>query len=396
MDQKSGAVKANYSLPALTVLCYGTLFLFGWTDILRASAIPRISGEFGVTDSFISIQLFLSTLCLMLGVFTGGKLIGKYSYKPVILLCYCFIAAGCLLIQLVPAPHFLFVILTYMILNFGCGFIDSGINSLGGRIFLTHTALMVNIMHFCYGSGGIFGSILGGKFASAGIPWQTSYLPSAIFAVLLLIYGFTLKFPKTQTDENAIPIKHKLFTKKLLLLATTAGFCIVLQVIIGSWMVNLLVKGEQWSAQAAADYMMIFFIMFTLSRIFAGLFAEKIGYVRMVFIGFIGALLLFSIGFFGRIYILLPLAGLFIGSPLPMVLSIAIKEYPVGNSSMISFIMGFGAFMNMTLSQTVGVANDLIGVRNGIGIFVLYALLAIYLLYLTRKNLDCVKRGEIR
>lgn len=392
MDQKSASIKSSgFSLPALSLLCFGTLFLFGWTDILRASAIPRITGEFGISDSIISLQLFLSTLCAMCGVFLGGRLIEKIGFKPVLLLCYSLITVGCLLLQIAKAPHYLVVLAVYMLMYFGFGFIDSGINSLGGRIFITHTALLVNIMHFCYGSGGIFGSVLGGKFAAANFPWQSSYLLSAGVALALLLYTVFLKFPPLQNQPDEAHVHHKIFSKKLLLLAAVAGFCIVLQVIIGSWMVNLLVLGEGWTAQKGADYMMLFFIMFTLSRIFAGIFAEKIGYVRMVYIGFFGSLLLFSAGFFGRIYILLPLAGFFIGSGLPMVLSIAMKEYPVRNAPVISFIMGAGALMNMTLSQTVGLANDWIGIKNGIGIFILYAVIAIILLTFSRRELERVK-----
>lgn len=384
----------NYK--TLSALCFAGLFLFGWTDILRASAIPKISVEFAVSDSLISLMLFICTLCAVVGIMLGSKIITKYGYKTVITLGFSLLLAGSVCLLFVPPPNFIMLILAYMLTNFGFGFIDGGINSLGGRIFVSSTALMVNIMHFCFGMGSTFGSLVGGSVAASAVRWPYSYLTSVVMAVLLLIFVLSIKFPPSQTITNGKAVVHKLFTRKLLTLAITAGMCVVLQVIIGSWLVNLLVKGENWSAQAAAGYLMLFFIMFTLSRMIAGIFAKKIGYFKTIYIGLIGAIILFSIGLLTRTYILLPLSGLFVGCGLPTVLAIAIKEYPVANAPVISFIMATGGIVNMTLTQTVGVANDLVGIKNGIGIFVLFAVTAMVLLTSVRKQLDCVKRGDIR
>ena len=136
-----------------------------------------------------------------------------------------------------------------------------------------------------------------------------------------------------------MPAAQMLKNKKVWLIVATLGFCTVAELGMANWLVNFLQEVRGMGVEQSSSYMTFFFAAFMLGRLVGGYIAEKIGYIRIIMYFAIISMVLFVSGMFldNSFAFLFSCIGFFVSIMFPTMMSVIMKEFPNGTSS----IMGF-------------------------------------------------------
>ena len=181
---------------------------------------------------------------------------------------------------------------------------------------------------------------------------------------------------------------------KVWLFVLVIGLLVVVEIGTGNWLVSYLGGTYGMSEGESAQWLSLFFLFFTLGRLFGGYIIERVGYVRSIGV-FIIAVVALDVGGFalGRPgVIMFSLTGFFISIMYPTFMAMIMKEFPVATSSVMGFVIAAVAAFGMLMNWVVGQTSDLLGVAAGYGSFMLYAILALALLMVLNRRLTFNKK----
>jgi fucose permease len=374
----------------LFIIIYATMFLFGLVENIKGVSYPLIKTEFNAPyDSqggLVSVTWFgYVFFCL-----TAALFMQRFGIKKSILAGYLLVAAGA--IATLTAPSFWTVGLTLLIINAGFGFFEVGANALATVVFTSRAALMMNLMHFFYGFGAIAGPKTAGVLTdSMGMSWREVYvvilIPVALVFFFILFTRFRGQAGENQSEEAPARItfwgalRHPI----VWLFCLTLGFMEVIEFGAANWG-GLYLKDVYGldPRVVGASFVSTFYILFTLARLFGGLLIERVGYIRSMYFALAGAIVLFFAGFsLGREGIwVLPFTGLFIGIMWPTLMAIAIKTFGQDTPTVSAVIITVSGAVNGIFQYIIGLTNQYVGEAWGYRSCLLYAVVALFLLYL--------------
>lgn len=374
---------------ALIILAFLMMATFGFITNIKGVVLPSIKDYFSVTYGQIGLMLFLASLGFTFGTFLGGLAGDKYGQKKVLLVGFLLLGLGMGLMPL--AESFYFLVIIMFLNNIGMGTIEIGVNSLGAKIFLKNTAVMMNLLHLFYGVGATIGPKYTGLMLANNFKWQNTYFYTLALVAVIFIYLLFSNFPEQKnTDKNIkIPIKVMARDSKIWLFAAVLGFAVVLELGIGNWLVNFLQEVRHLDENSSSFYLSFFFITFTIGRLVGGYLAEKMGYVKIILYFSIASILLFLTGLIieGWGIILFSLIGFFASIMYPTMMVIIMKEYKENTSGAMGFIVTTAILINMIFNWLIGKSTDFFGVFYGFSSILIYTTLIIFFLLLLEKKL---------
>lgn len=389
MDNLITTPKKN-SVVVLYIIIYATMFLFGLVENIKGVSFPLIKAEYGVAyDSqggLVSATWFGYVIfCLAASLFMH-----RFGIKKSILAGYLMVCAGA--VATLIAPSFWAATFTLLIVNAGFGFFEVGTNALGTVVFTSRAALMMSLMHFFYG----FGAILGPKAAgvltgSFNLGWRQVYLAIIIPTALVFLYVLFTRF-SGRTDENSavesplrISFATALRNPLVWLFCLTLGFMEVIEFGAANWG-GLYLKDVYGldPRVVGASFVSMFYILFTISRLFSGLAIEKIGYMRSLYIALGCSILLFIVGFaLGRSGILvLPFTGFFIAIMWPTMMAVGMQVFGPDAPVYTSVIITVSGAINGIFQLVIGFTNHLAGEAWGYRSCLIYAFVVLIMLSL--------------
>src|SRR5690606_12869846 len=136
-------------------------------------------------------------------------------HKKVLLLAFLILIVS---LGLMPLSNRFIILISLMFcMNLGLGTIEISVNSLGAKIFIKNTALMMNLLHLFYGLGATIGPRYAGLMLSKNFSWQYIYFYSLLLAAIIFIFIFLLKFPESKSEKESkkIPINSIISDKKI-------------------------------------------------------------------------------------------------------------------------------------------------------------------------------------
>jgi fucose permease len=378
----------------LFIIIYATMFLFGLVENIKGVSFPLIKTEFGASyDSqggLVSMTWFGYVLfCLAASLF-----LHRFGSKKAVMAGYVLVAVGA--IATLFAPSFWAAGLTLLVVNAGFGFFEVGTNALATVVFTARAALLMNLMHFFYG----FGAILGPKTAglltdSFNYSWREVYI--AILVPVALVFFFILFTringqggePGAAEAPARISFLTILRSPVVWLFCLALGFMEVVEFGAANWG-GLYLKDVYGldPRVTGASFVSMFYILFTISRLFSGLAIERIGYVRSLYIALGATAALFLAGFgLGEAGIwVLPFTGFFIAILWPTIMAVAMQVFGSDSPAVTSVIITLSGAVNGVFQLVIGLTNQYAGPAWGYRSCFLYALLAILMLYmLTRR-----------
>jgi fucose permease len=273
---------------------------------------------------------------------------------------------------------------------------------------------MMNLSHFFYGLSSIAAPVFAASMISWNVlggelGWRGMYLMILSFSLLPIIPSLFGKFPKeSHEEEERVSFAFLLREPIAWLIVVILSFGVISELAIGSWLVNFLINAYDWNIEDASGMLSIFFIFFTLSRLFLGPITDKIGYTIsiMIFSAFSGICSLAAIIIGESGAILFAIAGIGIAPIYPTVMAILAKRYPKGTGTAITFtvtLMGIASvignlligfiidFVSKIFSKHERVENEVIGLQAGYGFIAILALLCsacCIILYITLRRRD--------
>lgn len=137
-----------------------------------------------------------------------------------------------------------------------------------------------------------------------------------------------------------------------------------------------------------AGFVSLFYILFTLSRLFSGWMIERVGYLRSLQMAVVATMLSFLVGFAagrGGIWVL-PVTGLFIAIMWPTVMAVAMQVFAGDAPVATSAIITISGAINGVFQLVIGLTNHYAGFAWGYRSCLLYAAVVLVMLQLLSRQ----------
>lgn len=291
----------------LLVVIYIAFIGLGVPDSLIGSAWPAIHTELDIPVEAVSVITLLISGCTVLSSMFSAKILNKFGTAKVTAFSTAMTAAALLGYSFVPS--FWFMIPLAVVLGFGAGAIDSGLNN---YVAIHCKASHMNFLHCFYGVGVSLSPYLMSQ-ALSNIGWRGGYryafyVQAAIAIMLILSIPLWKKSSSAEQaeEEKSINLSVLQMAKMsqvrlvwLIMLVTNA-----IEYACGVWGSTYLVQEKGFGTKYGALALTIYYVGMSIGRFASGLLADKISTWKRIGIG--TAILAPAV-----IVMLLPLSGVF-------------------------------------------------------------------------------------
>jgi fucose permease len=376
------------------------MFLFGFLENIKGVSYPLIKTEFGVSYDEQGRMVSLLSFSYTFFCVAAGFILSRFGLKKVYLLGFVFALLG--LSSIFFAPGF-WISAVCLFFVFSCfGLFEIGINGLASILFTKKAALFLNLLHFMYGVGAVFGPKAAGMLCNMeGISWRHVYLFSIPLVLIFFIPAAAAKYPKPEDGRsgdspaeraesspperaesspperaagspagNARPgtFTGALRTPMVWFFGLILGLMMSVEMATSNW--GSLYFQDVYGMDpttTGAGFVSSFFVLFTLSRLVSGFMIEKIGYIKSLLGAVLIIAVIFVAGFtLGRMGIyVLPVLGFFIAILWPTIMAVAIGFFGVNAPVMTSAVIAIGGLFNALMQLSTGYINRYAGAAWG-------------------------------
>ncbi|MBU3130605.1 MFS transporter [Clostridium tagluense] len=353
--------------------------------------IPSFKLDFNIDNTGIGIMIFIGSLAYISFSYIGGILCEKIGQKRVIVLGLSCMVLSLALMSVVDS--YTFFLINMFIMNIGLALTSISINTLVPVLLLSYQAILMNIIHFCYGVGGATGQALGGILMTKGFTWRNIYLGISLLFVILLIAFTFIKMPHTHkySESNKINKLDLLKNKIIYFYVFALGFYVFSEVATVSWLVNYIKDNYKYNSSKSAFYSVMFLVIFSIGRLVGGFVVEKLGYLKTTMGSLIIAVCLFTLGLVvgEKGLIIISVSGLFFAITFPTLVLTISKVFKQNTAYITGVIVTLTSSINMLLNLVIGKLNDRVGTYFAfymIPISLIISIIFIYLIYINTKS----------
>ena len=274
----------------LLFLAYIAFIALGMPDGLLGIAWPSMRTDFSLPLDAVGMLLFASVTGYMISSFLSGTLISRMGVGS--LLTTSCILTGIALLGYTLAPSWWMLVSLGVVGGLGAGAIDAGLNTYMAANFGEG---VMQWLHASYGIGITLGPVIMTLALATRDSWRVGYRFVSGFQFLMAIsFLLTISFwdangnqsldgkqVKRLTDYKT-PIGDTLREVKVWLSVLLFFLYVGAEISMGTWIYTLLTESRGVSEQAAGFWTGSFWATFTLGRILAGIFANRLGIHSLV------------------------------------------------------------------------------------------------------------------
>ena len=369
------------------------MVVFGVVENLKGVTFPLIKDVFNASYDFQGYLVSISWYGYVIFCLVSAVVTERYGTKMGVVLGYVCTLVGCIVTAFVP--NFLSVIISLMVVWMGFGFWEVGNNALAQKIFTKNSAVYLNLMHFFYGIGAIFGPQIATfllQFSTTSYKgvYKLISIPILLIFLVLLFTPFNLSSSSEcegnvdpSTPQVKLTVGGAMKMPYVWLCSITLGFMEVIEFSAANWgglyyrdVYGLSIEKE------GATFVSMFYILFALTRLLSGFIIEKLGYYTSLFLSLIIVILIYIIGFLlGKIGIwVIPFTGLFIGIQFPTFMCLLMQIFKENTSLISSVVIFLSGATNGLIQLLIGYINEYIGNEWGYRATILYTLIPLILL----------------
>jgi fucose permease len=374
------------------------MILNAMAENTRGIFIPSFKSDFSIDNSGIGVMLFIGSLAYILFSYIGGILCEKMGQKRVIILGVSFMVLSLVLLSVVDS--YMGFLIGMFIMNIGLSLASIAINTIVPVLLISYQAILMNLIHFCYGVGGASGQAISGVLMSRGFTWRNIYLGISILFIILLISFAFIKMPHTHKHNqgNKVSILNVLKDKVVFFYVFALGFYVFAEVATTSWLVNYIKDNYKYDSSKSAFYSVMFLVIFSIGRLVGGFVVEKLGSLKTIMGSLIIAVSLFTLGLVTgeKGLIVISISGFFFAITFPTLVLTISKVFKQNTSYITGVIVTLTSSVNMLLNLIIGKLNDKIGTYFAfymIPISLVISIIFIYLIYINTKVNFIVDRG---
>ena len=289
----------------LLIVIYVVFISLGLPDSLFGVSWPVVHLEFGIQESFASLYSIIIGVCTGGVSFVSGKLIRKFGTGKVTLFSIFLTAAGLVGISL--APNIYVMIIFSVILGYGAGAIDTGLNNF---VSLHYKAQHMNWLHCFWGIGVTVSPLIMSQFLTGETgSWRGGYRVVALMQVIIaLVVLCTLPKWKGLEGDNSAEFEEKtdksfieIFKIKGVITSTVSlGLYCSMEFLLGTWGATYIVNTLGLSPDTAAMWVSLYYGGIMVGRVISGFVSMKFSDNTLIRGGII-------VSFIGMIILLLPI-----------------------------------------------------------------------------------------
>ncbi len=310
----------------LLAVIYAAFISLGLPDGALGVAWPFMRQDFGKPLEAAGLLTIILTICSAVSSIFGSRLTARFGIGILTLASCLMTAAGLLGYSL--APVFIALIPAVLLLGFGQGAIDAGLNS---YVASHYSSRHMNWLHSCWGIGATAGPAVITAAIAAGMGWRTGYrilalMQGSVAVLLFLSLGLwqrvhTLRTARTSpasetaagtapaypgTDDRTKPAHthpavcdQKKENRAAAAQVAIFALYVSCEFAVGLWGYSLLVESRGVSAVTAGIWMAAYYGAITGGRLVTGMVVNRLGNKLMIRLGL-------SVAFFGLMLLLLP------------------------------------------------------------------------------------------
>lgn len=289
----------------LLAVIYIVFISLGLPDSVFGVAWPVLHNDLGIAENFASVYSIIVGICTSAVSIVAGVLIRKFGTAKITAVSILLTIIG--LVGISFAPNVAVMIVFAVILGYGAGAIDTGLNNF---VSLHYKAQHMNWLHCFWGIGVTLSPIIMSFFLKDGSSWRNGYRAIALIqAVILVIVIVSLPlWKKADTPLNNEVKEEKkdksfieiLKTNGLVSSIVALGFYFAMENLIGTWGASYLVHIYSLDASTASKWVSLYFGGIMIGRFISGFIALKCSDNTLIRLG-VGA------SFIGIIFMLLPI-----------------------------------------------------------------------------------------
>lgn len=272
----------------LLVVIYVAFIGLGVPDSLIGSAWPAIHSQMSIPVEAVSVLTFIISGCTVLSSMFSAGILNKFGTSKVTAFSTAMTAAA--LFGFSEASSFGFMLPLAVLLGLGAGAVDSGLNN---YVAVHFKASHMNFLHCFYGVGVSLSPYLMSQ-ALSDVGWRGGYryafYVQAVISILLII-SLPLWKRTASAEETGEEKKVNLSLFQMakmseirlvwvIMLATNA-----IEYACGVWGSTYLVSEKDFSTEAGALALTVYYVGMSVGRFVSGLISGKIGTWKRIGIG---------------------------------------------------------------------------------------------------------------
>jgi fucose permease len=282
----------------LLLLAYLAFISLGLPDTVLGVAWPSLTERFGIPPSAMGAVLGAGMIGYFLSGLWAGRAVGKLGVGGLLATSSTLVAAALLGYALAPAWRVFFPV--GLLMGFGSGAIDSGLNGYAARHF---SVRHVNWLHACWGVGASTGPALMTFTITNGLGYRAGY--GVLAAVLGGMAGLFLltrrrwSEPPEPPEPRAAPAPSSarvgagaaLARGRVWLLIVIFFLYTGLEASVGQWCFSWMRERRALSVEAAGAWTSAYWGSLTVGRLVLGLVVDRFGPDRLLRCASVGAVL---------------------------------------------------------------------------------------------------------
>ncbi len=286
----------------LLAVIYVVFISLGLPDSLFGVAWPVAHIDLGVSEGFASLYSIIVGICTGGVSFVAGTLIRKYGTSRVTFVSILLTALG--LVGMSFSPNIWIMMLFAIILGYGAGAIDTGLNNF---VSLHYKAHHMNWLHCFWGLGVTVSPLIMSLFlGDDGTQWRVGYRVVALLQIIIaaLVFFSLKKWRNIEKEKEAAEedtseslgfldiLKIRGVITGILSLGAYCG----MEFLIGTWGASYAVNVFGIPADEAAKWVSLYYGGIMVGRIISGFVSMKLSDNYLIkggiFISFIGIIIL--------------------------------------------------------------------------------------------------------
>lgn len=291
----------------LILLAYVAFISLGLPDGLLGVAWPTMRHSFSLPLAALGGLLIASTIGYLTSSFLSGAIMARLGVGW-LLAASCF-ATGSALLGYTIAPAWAFILGLGILAGLGAGAIDAGINTYIAAHFGER---LMQWLHASFGVGITMGPLIMTTGINLTDSWRTGYMVVGTAQIILAVC-FAISAPLWRQNDTAASLSEassqgtlqsapkRLTEYRTPLLKTLlqpgAQLSIVMfflytgmELTLGHWTYSLLTLSRGVNPATAGLWAGSYWGLFTIGRVIAGLYANRMGVHRLVLFSLFGAL----------------------------------------------------------------------------------------------------------
>ncbi len=387
--------KRNYIIIAVIFII---MLAISMSENAKGVFVPLFKTSFLIGDKDIGLVFFIGSCSYMLASYIAGYLIDIINRKRTLILGAVFLLLGTY--TLATTKLLILFYFSFIFSNMGMAFMALCVNTLIPKIKVKNAAVLMNLVHFVYGVGAAVTHKSCGILLAKGLTYgQIYYILLFVTSLVFIAIVFSNFNQKEEHKETKTKDKVQFHSGEKILIVIMAlglGLYIAAEIQTGNWLVDYIKNSFGYSENVATNYSFLFFLFFALGRLFGGIVAEKIGYLKSVMMSTSLATIIYLTGLIleSKGLILISISGVFFSIVFPVIM-LSINDYYKEKLNKASgIIITIASGTNMLMGYVIGSTSDIIGIQKTMYIIpILLFVSTILVVIVNKKGYNLVERS---